>query len=168
MKIRPILFSTPMVQAILAGSKTVTRRGHGVRVWTDCCPYGQRGDRLWVRETWCRYYASPKAGKFVYRADGELSAREKERDCIEPKWKPSIFMPRVAARIILYVESVTIERLQAITEAEAKAEGVKLGEDLVYSARSLFSHLWDKLNAKRGYGWAKNPWVWRISFQRIA
>jgi len=98
-------------------------------------------------------------------------------------WKitPSIFMPRWASRITLEVTAVRVERLQEITDSDAVEEGVTrhLRSTLGWSfeeseetfniaqARDTFRLLWDHLNAKRGYGWEKNPWVWVIEFKRL-
>jgi len=164
-KERPILFSSPMVRAILEGRKTVTRRalnaqslkniGYGVQLgechelpsegplhpnsigyYTDFCPFGQPGDRLWVRETWyCDHFEVQKGpylqpadmhdldqsredGELVYAADG-LAPYEQD----QPTWKPSIHMPRWASRILLEITAVRVERLQDIGEDQAKAEG---------------------------------------------
>lgn len=150
-KERPILFSAPMVRAILEGRKTVTRRpvkGAGLNFLADFtpeyvampensfCPYGQPGDRLWVRETWyCDHFEVQKGpylqpadmhdldqsredGELVYAADG-LAPYEQE----QPTWKPSIHMPRWACRILLEITEVRVERLQNISEDQAKAEG---------------------------------------------
>ena len=87
---------------------------------------------------------------------------------IDSKWRPSIFMPRWASRILLEITEVRAERLQEITEEDAVAEGVKSYYTLPSgetTARYHFSVLWDSLNAKCGYGWDKNPWVWVISFK---
>lgn len=138
MKERPILFSGPMVRGLLSGQKTVTRRllkmPHGL--WETSatgelipipvkCPYGQPGDRLWVRETWyCDHFEVQKGpylqpadmhdldqsrldGELVYAADG-LAPYEQE----QPTWKPSIHMPRWASRILLEITDVRVERLQ--------------------------------------------------------
>ena len=173
-KERPILFSAPMVRAILEGRKTVTRRvmkcqpdadasitveSYNVAVtnrrgyqeagpeifgawWRDgeagCkCPFGQPGDRLWVRETWyCDHFEvqqgpylqpadmhdldqSREDGELVYAADG-LAPYEQD----QPTWKPSIHMPRWASRILLEITDVRVERLQDITEEQALAEGI--------------------------------------------
>lgn len=147
MKERPILFSAPMVRAILDGRKTVTRRivkpmrdpdfecqlasceiagevnGGTCRIR---CPYGQPGDQLWVRETWSRakLFAS---NELFYRADGEhqagrqLSLSYHER---EKRWRSPIHMPRWASRITLEITGVRVERLQEISEEDAIAEGV--------------------------------------------
>ena len=84
-------------------------------------------------------------------------------------WRPSIHMPRWASRITLEVVSVRVERLQEISETDALAEGIN-GEELFRAqgyAPDAFRKLWDSLNAKRGYGWAKNPYVWVIEFKRL-
>jgi len=175
MKERPILFSGPMVRAILEGRKTQTRRvvkpqpahipGIGTVLNIDtitgrACPYGNPGDRLWVREAWAHRRwmlgdASPNPTT-VYRADGEDL-----KGCA--RWRPSIHMPRWASRIALEVVSVRVERLQDISEEDAKAEGI----DWVIGYRSripLFSALWERIN---GLGsWNANHWVWVVEFKR--
>jgi hypothetical protein len=147
MKERPIIFNGEMVRAILEGRKIQTRRvvlmRHlYLRIWAqathwemeewnksplnelpvgvdylECCPYGEPGDRLWVRETW------QLAGALFYRADGDP-----DRETLELypnwKWRPSIFMPRCASRITLEIVSVQVERVQDISPDEAIAEGV--------------------------------------------
>ena len=201
---KPIIFSTPMVQAILAGRKTQTRRivkpqpssgirksvfvksgledGHG----REIKPRYQPSDILWVRETCCEvpyeYNHVPIKGgyitipKYAYKADSE-------RD-YTGIWKPSIHMPREAARIFLRVTSVRVERLQEITAEDVIREGIEYSDSGPYHWHVLdtklnawinfhfhdeaFKHLWDSLNAKRGYGWDTNPWVWVIEFERIS
>lgn len=145
---RPILFSAPMVRAILAGTKTQTRRavhlkshqsiqqmddgthwpwefndgdGHDDH-WLSC-RYGQAGDRLWVRETWAYSVHAMAAmhddeGPWVYAADGTTQGR------LHDRWHPSIHMRRCASRITLEVTGVRVERLQDISEADALAEGI--------------------------------------------
>jgi hypothetical protein len=185
---RPILFSGPMVRAILEGRKTQTRRvmkpqplelsdlltqvvSEPKHWWREAqrgalrsaviigklhrCPYGGPGDRLWVRETHILTH-DPGWGVVtgaIYRADLE----EAEADAAGP-WRPSIHMPRKVSRITLVVANVQVERVQSITEAGARAEGVTLAE---------FPALWDSINAKRGFGWAANPWVWAVEFERV-
>jgi hypothetical protein len=237
---RPILFSGPMVRAILEGRKTQTRRvvnnrhvafiggreddhddpalwgfqdehgcwhvldrgkppwfGSGVphESYALASPYDS-GDLLWVREAF-RLSADQdskppsqdwwKSGAW-YEADG---------DC-EPsgcaggagKLRPSIHMPRWASRLTLRVTSVHVERLQDISEKDAKAEGIANGDDAwhtddygnAYKRDShgwyvghdrhnapthAFRALWNSLNAKRGLGWDENPWVWVVSFERV-
>lgn len=140
MKERPILFSGPMVRAILAGTKTQTRRmvrpGVLADGWPDVpplaiayaaerCPYGVPGDRLWVRET----FAGDDCCGYVYRADHEnADLRAGDLDDGEQsirRWSPSIHMPRAASRLDLEISAVRVERLQDISEADAQAEGVE-------------------------------------------
>jgi hypothetical protein len=197
-KERPILFSGPMVRAILDGKKTQTRRvakftagGHvrlGPRRWhpedpeaTAASPYGQPGGRLWVRETWLPFISEHvfDGKKYAYRADivRDFEDTERCRRELHYKWKPSIFMPREACRITLEVTGVRVELVQEISEEDAEAEGVKRGPCncanwaacgcSLSSYRLAYSKLWDSLNAKRGFGWNKNPWVWVIEFKRV-
>jgi hypothetical protein len=130
------------------------------------CPYGQPGDLLWVRETWnkctaCNYTDRPDG--VLYRADGIRSAHP---------WRSSIHMPKWACRIWLRVTDVRVERLQKISTIDAKAEGVDaismedVPRQATWSQRDDFAQLWDRLNAKRGFGWDVNPWVWIVSFER--
>lgn len=145
------------------------------------CPYGQAGDRLWVRETW--QHANHPFGPYqdhtpvFYRADylddphgpdGELSPEGRYRE-----WRPSIHMPRAACRLVLKVKRVRVERLQAINHMDALAEGVGLnpsaadvrmplraGESL---PRAMFRALWEQINGAEA--WAANPWVWVVEFR---
>ncbi|RWU16207.1 hypothetical protein [Xanthomonas phaseoli] len=202
MREHPILFNGAMVRAILAGQKTQTRRvvkmppafdfvgGSGddrndpanwgaededARWWalaagpyTDHvlpCPFGQPGERLWVRETWAQHADYPDMRRAVYRADPG-SDHDAER------WRPSIHMPRWACRLVLEITDVRVERLQAISEADALAEGAMewAGEqstpirDLnAGDERIAFKALWEST----GGDWDANPWVWVISFQRL-
>jgi len=175
----PILFSGEMVRAILDGRKTQTRRvvklpvseiGKMVKYrgdWVLPCewsPYGKSGDRLWVRETWWQWGGTEK--RISYRADTLPSFAP------NGGFRPSIFMPRWASRITLEVVDVRVERLQDISEDDAKAEGVMASggwnaDDTEYCVgyRTAFSRLWDSINAKRGYSWATNPWVWAVEFK---
>ena len=202
---RPILFSGPMVRAILDGRKMMTRRVHKVQPndppstfsykwdgehwrgfidagkyagWCDTpwmdCPYGETGDRLWVRETWGMCAAHPDCDGVYFRADTSDNKGAKV-----DKWRPSIFMPRSLSRITLEITGVKVERVQDISEADAISEGVTPPSTPItepdgsrhmawgYEYRYGFEKLWDSINAKRGYGWDVNPWVWAISFRRI-
>jgi hypothetical protein len=202
MKERPILFSTPMVQAILDGRKTMTRRiiksnhesglfqvntaqyepdfpgyYHNRSVnsidWdesfykTIICPYGSIGDILWVRETWqwdwvgvlrknkVYFYKATTTNEFL--ASGE-------------KWRPSIFMPKEACRLRLQITDIGVERVQDISEEDAKAEGAlkmhidDLGQTWETHKRG-FESLWQKINGPES--WEANPWAWVISFETI-
>lgn len=192
MKERPILFSAPMVHALLDGSKTQTRRVVKPRdlEWMDVhqglrelcnaerCPYGRLGDRLYVREAW-RTVAEANtlpprnltpAHRIWYEADDSLSALRGLSG--EGKLRPSMFMPRWASRITLEITEVRVEQLQDISEADAIAEGIDTTSmfpwrpDEVSSSSadvSRYALLWESIN---GVGsWAANPWVWAVSFQ---
>jgi len=202
MKERPILFSAPMVRAILAGAKTQTRRvvkpqpeaEHGgepywfvggYRAWTyrdtqDVlrqggsvlpCPYGQPGDRLWVRETWSHDAISLDACRAAHEdLMGGMSygpyyrATEVAPDTLV--WRPSIHMPRWASRILLEVDSVRVERLQAISRGDAMAEGCPF-PNMAAGPNPLdwFKGLWTDLNGPDS--WTANHWVWVINFKRL-
>lgn len=200
---KPILFNTEMVRAILEGRKTVTRRVVKdmdiINGW-DCeadgtpiayidqatgdsypptmpCPH-HPGDILWVRETWAAW--SPTYGvapKLYYKADGDAPAGI--------KWRPSIHMPKEAARLFLRVTDVRVERLQDITDY--RAEGIHPSEaceecfavcggcDPLNSPTGCdneidaFAGLWDRTVKPADlplYGWDANPWVWVIEFER--
>jgi hypothetical protein len=144
-------------------------------------PYGQPGERLWVRESWCcddyRYPDGPRdelLKAMYYRADGEVHEQFEDTSGPSP-WKPSIHMPRWACRIELEIVKVRIERLRDITEFEAKAEGFceGFGPELpggrissFWKAGNRFQASWDSHN-KRPYDWASNPWVWVIEFSKV-
>lgn len=184
MKEHPILFSAPMVKAILEGRKTMTRRVikpqpkiiHDVyndgTIETEQlfrnktrlkCPYGQAGDRLWVRETYLTFVCQP----ICYKADGYLKLETE-------KWHPSIFMPRWASRITLEITNIRVERVWGIRRDKKNwiAEGyTKPFEGTItwaLEADRWFAKLWDSINAKRGYSWESNPWVWVIEFKKIS
>lgn len=219
MKERPILFSGPMVRALLDGRKTQTRRvvkdpGFGFpldggRGWENgrpfvygCTsdmqpvrifsPYGEPGDRLWVRETfYCDHFQYPSAPieemrpLLEYREGHDCRSWEAGCPCRDENgrgsWRPSIHMPRWASRITLEVIDVRVERVQDITDAEALAEGVtNYGDDSQFppgfsmSTRAAlnwrptheFRDLWDSINGKRpGCAWSDNPWVWAVTFK---
>lgn len=208
---RPILFSGAMVRAILDGRKTMTRRvlkpqprdgveaaSHRfgwdwVRGGSEPWPLGRvappysPGDRLWVREAWKPHSTfdhmkpreMPPTAKVFYLADGGYSPPGS-------RGRPGIHMPRFVSRLTLTVTDVRVERVQDISEADAKAEGIKrvfiqvpCGNRVLdqrmfgvergdpqadFTARSRFSSLWDSLNAKRGYAWEDNPWIVAVSF----
>ena len=234
MKERGTLFSTPMIRALLAGTKTQTRRlvtpanGEQRRWLTSAaigdvqkvsvgraqfddptsplgvqlehprggplgfiaCPYGEPGERLWVRETFCEWPAGgqcdepviPPTTTYEYAADHPT----------RKGWRPSICMPRAASRITLEITDVRVERLNAISEDDARAEGVSTylppkpkptrpleglsgmqSTDVLDSigerfdnARSAYRMLWDEINGKRA-PWSSNPWVWALTFKRV-
>lgn len=215
---KPILFNTDMVRAILAGRKTVTRRvvkpkpkshiayacmGNGCgkwgypgkdaweywddesfrlpdgisqddlkRHWTPPC---NTGDILYVRETWNKVkLGSESDWHYEYRASCKNPAYFSNGFMAE--WRPSIHMPKEAARLFLWVKAVRVERLQAITPEQIDAEGfkewaysAKTGE-LLPSSPSFFRIGWDKTINPADlplYGWDANPWVWVIEFERV-
>jgi hypothetical protein len=185
MKERPILFSAPMVRAILDGRKTQTRRKIKPGDWsveahtmeTDWpylphyltdgaavpvkCPYGNPGDRLWVRETWANERdgtGCPDDTGILYRAtdpgwdDEDTGLR----------WRPSIFMPRRASRITLEITDVRVQRLQDISDDDSRAEGYDRSHAF---PREWFALLWESINGTGS--WAANPWVWAITFRKL-
>lgn len=125
-------------------------------------PY-QLEDILYVRETWCK---SPFTDNYIYRADGEreLFSQSYDSEIMDDTvwtWKPSIHMPKEAARIFLKVKDVLVERLQDIDDDGVVAEGLKIGYP--------FDELWNSTIKKADtelYGWDANPWVWVIEFER--
>jgi hypothetical protein len=160
---RPILFTAPMVRAILAGTKTVTRRAvkdpgryENIRDCGCLSPYGQEGDRLWVKEaTWWTNF-----GNFAgYVATDPMPTPKSKK-------KPSIFMRREHTRLILEVVRLGIEKLQeglhALAGAEVKREG--------FTSLEEFRALWDSINDlgekdKPAASFESNPWVWRVEFR---
>lgn len=115
------------------------------------------GDTIWVRERFRPYtcgYDSKIKVPIEYKAD-KFSTQS------DIKWKPLIHMPRWAARIFLEITSLRVERVQEISENDAEAEGVNCDRTYLED----FENLWDSINAKRGYGWDKNPWVWVVEFK---
>lgn len=149
---------------------------------TIACPYGKPGDRLWVRETWQHINnEGQKADEFehwqqspsncFYLAD-ESSPNNKP---MSGRWRPSIHMPRWASRITLEITNVRVERLQDVSEGDAKAEGAKsvdpvTGRECVLdramgSYRLHFQSIWQSINGPES--WEANPWVWVIEFKRI-
>lgn len=208
MTIKPILFNTEMVRAVIDGRKTVTRRvvkdydkyesllgidlKFPMQVYKAFKAPCEPGDVLYVRETWNYGYVETSdsegsceawfetvdyrtysehsylhaCSSFWYRADADNPL-----DVIIP-WRPSIHMPREAARIWLRVKSVSVERLQEMHAEDSLHEGVKLFLGGILNRESPlkpFSDLWDSTvrPADRDrYGWDANPWVWRIAFER--
>lgn len=174
-RVKPILFNTGMVQAILDGRKTETRRlmkpqplfytgrkyifddKEVPKQWEDCSDIigtyqYQPGDILYVRETWCRGSLDYQEEKYYYRASGN------DFHC---RWHPSIHMPRAAARIWLKVKDVRVERLQGIDDNGVLAEGLQIGDP--------FDEIWDstiKKPDRSKFGWDADPWVWVIEFGR--
>ena len=224
MKERPILFSGPMVRALLDGSKTQTRRvmkpqlvygtvaglfnswylprsegggtlyPNGKEKILGTCPYGQPGDRLWVREAWRAEltWDTTKPSGIHDEAALWYEAEDQQRNNgrgtkFKGKLRSSIHMPRWASRITLEITSVRVERLQDTSEADAMAEGVvecpipaddegprrigyMVGPDDGKSGLSVtpiqaYRDLWESINGPDS--WAANPWVWAIEFRRL-
>ena len=161
MKARGILFVTDLIIATEEDIKTMTRRivkpqpiGEWAAPGRSMCPYGVPGDRLYVKET---YATCEKCGRFVYKAKSP-NRRCPACDTFIARWKSGRFMPKDAARLWLEIINVRVERLQDISEADAKAEGTQ--------GKHSFAALWDAINGKRA-SWASNPWVWVVEFKRI-
>lgn len=179
MKERPILFSAPMVRAILSGSKTQTRRivkgaaQEAMNLWRKQCKFGQPGNRLWVRETW-NAWSVYEVDSGVFEAGWPYMKIPKQKPsnaCVlyaadaaddGGRWRPSIHMPRWASRISLEITGIWVERLQDIGDVDAHAEGCATPAT---AARSQFRNLWESINGPGS--WAANPWVWVIEFRRI-
>lgn len=205
MAIKPILFNTEMVRAILDGRKDATRRivkgfipDDAVWGYTAFTPkgyiscrgtfadgYGEKffklpcesGDILYVRETWMDY-----AGLTMYKADCDIY-RLDSLNFAGFVWHPSIHMPKEAARIWLKVTDVRVERLQEITDEQAKREGIQYDEcptgftwkqetdmhNCYTTPIGAMQALWNSTIRKSDidrYGWDANPWVWVIEFER--
>lgn len=126
------------------------------------CPYGQPGDRLWVRETWAPNLVIPienrPAGDYLY------AATNAGRYAV-PRWKPSIHMPRAASRITLEITGVRVERLQDISIGDAIAEGIPRGgpENPDGIEKREYRALWEQINGPGS--WDANPWVWVDEFK---
>ncbi len=140
------------------------------RCFAARCPYGQVGDRLWVRETFAGGIDGTPAS-VDYRADGRDYG-----EGIRVPWRPSIHMPRWASRITLEITGIKVERIQEISGADCLAEGIEACKSHVYTQSyrdndyliGHFATLWDSINAKRGYGWDVNPLVWVPSVRRVS
>ncbi|EAA8821680.1 hypothetical protein AHT39_001879 [Salmonella enterica subsp. enterica serovar Isangi] len=214
MKEHGVIFNDEMVRAILDGRKTQTRRimkpqpaddvARGAFPNKDAigwisslnhkfgsttahfCPYGNPGDRIWVRETFRVHSRATDVATLVYRASVRNSWTEQTHRvpvavCNKPatpeKWTPSIHMPRWARRILLEITDVRVERLNAISENDAQAEGVAQLRGGFWkhyqpgwtqhqlSARGSFVTLWKSIYGDES--WYSNPWVWVIEFKRI-
>jgi hypothetical protein len=205
---KPMLFSSEMVKAILAGRKTQTRRAMnpqplqiqtggiwmldvrgndrclGESDWADACPYGQPGDRLWVKETSRLLAEADGQDRFQYRADGNFKDVPEEIhsdthpafyrwikfSCDHPKqWRPSIFMPRWASRITLEITHVRVERVNQISKADVIAEGTpgfELNKASNDEAVACYQGLWESINGKPS--WKANPWVWVVALKEIS
>lgn len=187
---RPILFSGPMVRALLDGSKTQTRRvinpvqPRDDGMWpagrdpVPDCPYGKAGDRLWVREAWACTARGDFYTKIQYRADGQsIEHHWKYFDAVkrldkEGKYRPGIHMHRWASRISLLITDVRVQRLHDISEEDARAEGAirmvmddeaKFYESDRGTFKCGFAGIWSHINGAAS--WDANPWVFAVSFR---
>lgn len=206
-KERPIIFSSEPVKAILEGGKTMTRRlikwprifwvtdtapdtkpywrfeeasGSGPFIpsdWIGYCPYGQPGDRLYIKETW---------GIYSCREDGDLvKYKVKSQDDIIPGhclvfkasdsfkglkgWRSPRFMPKWVSRTNLEIVAVRVERLQEISLGDISREGIRINPNGSWTENhyTQFECLWDSIYSKKPqYQWQANPWVWCITFKR--
>jgi hypothetical protein len=212
MKELPIPFTGPMVRALLDDRKGQTRR---VVKPTKCkelgvplapcevagevnngdyrySPYGEPGDRLWVRETWACHFATndqkprdidPELWSVRYFADDFIRPAKMDGSLAQlnqcTKRRPGMFMPRWASRVTLEVTGVRVERLQDITRADAKAEGLKhvtdggtpygvpgMANTWFADPRLSYRALWETINGPGS--WEANPWVWVVEFRRLA
>ena len=205
-----MIFNAEMVRALLDGRKTQTRRiikdctvgrdpiSKFIKIGKKfigcypedvpkliraCCPYGVPGDRIWVRETWAEAGASAPDLK-LYRAnypEHVPSIYENVPPAEEIRWTPSIHMPRTASRILLEITDVRVERLNAISEEDAAAEGIDM--EALYDSQDCydciadhnmtgrptvtgaFKYLWESIYGEEG--WKSNPWVWVIECKRF-
>lgn len=185
-KERGMIFNDEMVRAILGGNKTQTRRiveekfyGRAVaaELLAKHCPYGQPGDRIWVRETYRVHGKATDVATLVYRASVRNSWTEQTHRvpvevCNKPvseKWTPSIHMPRWASRILLEITDVRVERLHDMSEADAKAEGASPATYKITPPEAVyrvgFGDIWRSIYGQEN--WLSNPWVWVIEFKRI-
>jgi hypothetical protein len=121
------------------------------------------GDILWVKETW---HYCPHKEEVLYKATDEGTGRD-FRVGSHGGWKSPRFMPKANSRITLEITDISIERLQDISEDDAREEGVRSPLRYVGALRDAYKNLWNLLNAKRGYSWEGNPWVWVISFKGV-
>lgn len=213
MKERGIIFNGAMVRVILSGKKTQTRRAITAKTlhlfdvaakvgechhlnsgdpadersqpyYRQFCPFGQPGDRLWVRETFAHGLCTKST--LAYKATHK--PEDLEDGWFEKiKWTPSIHMPRWASRITLEITDVRVERLNSISEEDAINEGMSFTdygldrfnqqragwlskksskhEECLQSARSAFGNLWESIYGQES--WQANPWVWVIQFQLV-
>ena len=188
----PILFTTENVKNILENRKSQTRRVikhpesyEHIRECDFCCPYGQVGDRLWVKETHYRFGHWSKNGfsktgkqKWLFKAnDKEVRYFDNpptenlhslgEKNAVGWFKRSSLFLPRWASRITLEITEIRVQRVQEISLEDAEAEGVNVYDSTgEYGDVLDFRTLWNKINGKK-YPWEDNCWVWAISFKRV-
>ena len=157
---RPIIFSAPMVRAIVAGTTTQTRRR--IKDQDVTSPYGLVGDRLYVREAWAAPHAYdhlpprliPQDARIHYAATGDRGGL---------MWRSPIHMPRWASRITLEITGIRVERLQDISAVDCWAEGIGHHPDV--DPRHEYAELWESLHGAGS--WDANPWVLVVEFKRV-
>lgn len=159
----------PLIEVELASAQGLWRGGDGDGWNVFECPYGQPGDRLWIRETWA--IIPDDGGTIIFRADDPEDNWKQEADV---KWNSPLSLPREDARLWLEIISVRAERLQDITEADIIAEGITVNiaaqmTGIPWSSLPTLHHgfaqAWDFINGKRAQ-WESNPWVWVIEFKQ--
>jgi hypothetical protein len=194
--VKGIIMSAESVRAIIDNRKSQTRRvvkpqpervwGQGVRrddpehfsahvrfpngnqpdPWIRC-PYGKPGDVLYCKEPFALLNDIQSGTAALYRdCDGQgipIAYREAHEGSVKvSRWRSPIFMPRAAARLKIVLTEVRVQRLQDISEDDAIAEGMAI-DDAVHD----YSRLWDSINAKRGYPWESNPFVFVLGFKKV-
>ena len=187
---KPIIFSGPMVRAILDGGKTQTRRvikpQPPAGQYVAGCSWNKSKFAFWKGSPgkscgctcrpvhmapayrgdrlWVReiWFSPPKPhnGLWGWQADGE------HPHCRDYRVRPSIHMPRKYCRLFLDVKAVRVERLLNITCGDLRAEG--MNNKYIHDNLTDYRKLWDSLNKKRGFGWKENPWVWVVEFEKVA
>lgn len=203
MKERPILFTPENAQKVFDGVKTQTRRivklpsllwdypqmtGHGMAVFLDstranpydnaldvACPYGQPGDRLWIRESFCVGRPAIPSGCGIIPYYGKIKGahdslicktvyRGKWGESDPPKWRPSLHMNRIFSRTVVELTEVRVERLQDISDDDKIAEGCDV-DTCMRGRHDQWVDLWESINGKGS--WGLNPWVWVLTFRRV-
>jgi hypothetical protein len=187
---RGIIFSKPMVLALLAGIKTQTRRKLKFQPANaselpelSACPYGQPGDRLWVREAWrtLKEYDAKQPGELPHNAPlrYETDQHYNQSEFEPGRLRQGIFMPRWASRLELEITQVRLQRLQDTSESDAVAEGARAvfdhsreedyladeEDEDVLAPIDLYRAVWESLHGVRS--WDKNPWIWVVEFRPL-
>lgn len=194
MKSRPMIFSAPMVLAILTGQKTQTRRIYkpseckscgnvgeihrllksgdmSIRPCPKChgeikCPYGAIGDRLWVREGYADILWDITASGKEIRKIIYKADEQHDATIIHPTWKTPLFMPRAASRIELEITGIWIERLRSISRGDCIAEGCPFPNMQTNDPIGWYADLWESINSQK-HPWSDNPRVWVVQFKRV-
>ena len=184
---------TPLHIELVDGKYCLFNERNGWLIGYPKFPYGKVGDRLWVRETWIQGYDDPliesegddeNAVSIIYKADGKEEYRSCSAETAE-NWgdfsadsemvgfKSPIHMPRWASRILLEITDIRIERLNDISDEDAVKEGFSdkkpsgMQPAMMPNPKADFRNYWDSINAKKGYPWSSNPWVWVVEFKVV-